>query len=160
MVLSGNLCHCQISSKFVLPCLWAPVQNSMKCGVFYKLLQQHRKAGGWTQYEKKINATIYLEQSAAHWESWDTEGVTIQDIHPAAQLQTDLISRRNLRNNYPAEEENTHCTCTLLHPLLPDLYLPQFIYPINLAFSPGFHPTLCLGHCHSSLQVTVQYLGN
>lgn len=88
MVLSGNLCHCQISSKFVLPCLWAPVQKSMKCGVFYKLLQQHRKAGGWTQYEKKINATIYLEQFAAHWENWDTEGVTTSG-YPSSSTATD-----------------------------------------------------------------------
>lgn len=56
MVLAGNLCHCKISSKFVLPCLWAPVQKSMECGVFYKLLQQHRKAGGWTlRGENKCN---------------------------------------------------------------------------------------------------------
>lgn len=159
MVLSGNLCHCQISSKFVLPCLWASVQKSMKCGVFYKLLQQRREAGGWTQYEKKINATIYLEQFAARWESWDTEGVTTSG-YPSSSTATGWFDFHNLQNNYPAEEKNVHCMCTLLHPLLPGLDLPQFTHPINIAFLPGFHWALCLWHCHSSLQVTMQYLDN
>lgn len=90
MVLPGNLCHCKISSKFVLPCLWAPVQKSMKCGVFYKLLQQHRKAGGWTQCERKINATIYLEQFATHWESSNTKGVTTSG-YPSSSTAIDWL---------------------------------------------------------------------
>jgi len=56
----------------------------MKCGAFYKLLQQHKKAGGWPQYEEKINAIIYLEQFATHWESSDTKAVTTSGYPPTS----------------------------------------------------------------------------
>lgn len=157
MVLSGNLCHCKISSKFVLPCLWAPVQKSMKCRVFYKLLQQHRKAGGWTQYAKKINATIYLEQFATRRESSDTKGVTTSG-YPSSSTAIDWFDfhKKSAKQLRCQGERNVHCAHTLLHPLLPSLYLHEFTYHITLAFLPGFHQALCFWHCYSSLSVTLQ----
>lgn len=157
MVLSGNLCHCKISSKFVLPCLWAPVQKSMKCGVFYKFLQQHKKAGGWTQYEKKINAIIYLEQFATHRESSDTIGVTTSG-YPSSSTAIDWFDfhRKSAKQLCCQGERNVHCTRTLLHPLLPGLYLHEFKYHITLVFLPGFHQALCFWHCYSSLSETLQ----
>lgn len=105
MVLAGNLCHWKMSSKFVLPCLWAPVQKSTECAVFYKLLQQHRKAGGWTQREEKINATIYLEQPATHQESSHTKAGTTSGYPGSSTAPEGLDLHGNLQNNSTAEEK-------------------------------------------------------
>lgn len=128
MVLAGNLCHCKISSKFVLPCLWAPVQKSMECGVFYKLLQQHRKAGGWAQCEEKINATIYLEQFATLQESSDTKAGTISGYPRSSTAPEGLDLHRNLQNNSAAREEGRGSahpqSCSSTNLPLPNLTSP------------------------------------
>lgn len=127
MVLAGNLCHCKISSKFVLPCLWAPVQKSMECGVFYKLLQQLREAGGWTQWEGKINATVYLEQLATHQESSDTKAGTTSGYPGSSTAPEGMDLHRNLQNNSAAREKGRgtahpqHCSS---HLPLPNLVFP------------------------------------
>lgn len=123
MVLAGNLCHWKMSSKFVLPCLWAPVQKSTECAVFYKLLQQHRKAGGWTQHEEKINATIYLEQPATHQESSHTKAGTTSGYPGSSTAPEGLDLYGNLQNNSAAEEKGRG---TAHPPALPGLQLHRF----------------------------------
>lgn len=138
MVLAGNLCHCKISSKFVLPCLWAPVQKSMECGVFYKLLQQHRKAGGWAQCEEKINATIYLEQFATHQESSDSKAGTISGYPGSSTAPEGLDLHRNLQNKIglPGRREGAlHTPSTARAAPPPILPLTNLTFPARFLSS-------------------------
>lgn len=124
MVLAGNLCHWKMSSKFVLPCLWAPVQKSTECAVFYKLLQQHRKAGGWTQREEKINKRNHLSRTTCNppgelpYQSRDNFRIS-REQHSSRGVG---FARKSAKQFRCRGEGKGHCT----PPALPGLQLHQF----------------------------------